>query len=112
MGAYKDVLAELESKQKNNVNSEVKSTKSKKPINTQSKEPANDQSKKSLPTINVYFLGSCHYAYKHPNAGTPFNNNKHVYFKEKKKKRTKRVVILKFISHFPALQLLIQKNQP
>ena len=41
----------------------------------------NNQSEES-PSINVYFLGSCHYAYKHPNAGTPFKGNKHVYHEE------------------------------
>lgn len=80
MGAYDSVLAELKSKQKNNVVSEVESTKSPKLVNNQSEE--------SL-SINVYFLGSCHYAYKHPNAGKPFNNNKHVYFKEEKKNLNK-----------------------
>lgn len=69
MGAYDSVLAELKSKQKNNVNSEVENTKSQESL-----------------SINVYFLGSCHYAYKHPNAGTSFENNKHVYYKEENKK--------------------------
>ena len=88
MGAYDSVLAELKSKQKNNVNSEVESTKSQKPMNTQSKESTDSQTLKSTNnqseeshSINVYFLGSCHYASKHPNAGTSFKGNKHVYYK-------------------------------
>lgn len=59
MSTWDGIINELKSKQKNTDN------KPQKPF-----------------IMNVYFLGSCHYAYKHPNAGQSYLNNKHVYKNE------------------------------